>query len=491
MEDPARPSETLIFLPAGWDALEDDLPPPPAPAKPAPWFTLLFIGICFLVWGTTRHLRTNTEWPWRTPAGALWGPLVFSGQWWRLITALFTHQKFSHLFGNSITLLFFGTHIERRLGRLAFLAIFFFAGLAGALASLLAHPYLACYGASGAIAGLIGVTFVIHGLRLRTLSIKARWKFAAVAFVTLSTLWPTPVFDEVDYQAHLAGLAVGFLFGLAHASGILSRPRPRYALSAATLLILLTGFGWAKSAGAYVSLLQELESAENKQQTLAAHDLASGLFRQYPHRPDVLLFVVRTFESDFAFPEEAAAAKAGLALAPRDPHMLYHLANAEMNLGQCDDAEALRQQLMQIDNGIASPLSEQGCYDARYPGPILKDNGSPNFGVSGMHTYNQIAARLGPAEELSPGHYRWRRGFETLCIHTRPNGAITQSTETNDRHFSCDAKDRVSPPPTTPGPDVTSFSSSPLPIISPRKRTIGPDTHNQSNLQSTPSGSSQ
>ncbi len=467
--DPAEESQTILFLPPAWDALEDDPPPPSPPRKPAPYLTLLFIGICFVVWGTTRHLRTNTEWPWRTPAGALWGPLVFSGQWWRLITDLFTHERFSHLLGNSITLLFFGTHIERRLGRSAFLAIFFLAGLAGTLASLLTHPYLACYGASAAIAGLIGVTFVIHGLRFRTLSINARCKFAAVVFFTLCTLWPIPAFDEVDYQAHLAGLAFGFLFGLAHASGTLARPRPRYALTATTLLVLLTGFAWAKSAGAYVFLLQELERSENNHQTEAAHAQASDLFRRYPNRPDVLLFVVRTFQDTKAYSEEAAASRAGLALAPQAPDMLYHLANAEMNLGQCDDAEALRRQLMHIDAAKAAPLSEQGCYNARYPAPATRADGSPDFGVTGMRTYAQIAARLGPGEALSTGYYRWRRGFETLCIHTRPNGTLTQFAETNDRHFPCDAPDLDSPPPApeqpAPNPPPTNPKYEPLRLI--------------------------
>src|SRR5436190_12456513 len=63
--------------------------------------------------------------------GALFGPLVAQGDWWRLITAAFLHYGPIHLGMNMLALYWFGTVVESAIGHLRLLALEDAAGLAG------------------------------------------------------------------------------------------------------------------------------------------------------------------------------------------------------------------------------------------------------------------------------------------------------------------------------------------------------------------------
>jgi hypothetical protein len=308
----------------------------------------------------------------------------------------------------------------------------------------------------------MGATLVMHGLRLKSLSAKSRWKFAAVAILTLPIFWPPPSGSDIDYPAHLAGISFGMLFGLVVAFGLLAIPRLRNALTAACLILLIAGSAWARAAGQYVFTLEDAQRAEKNGHRGEAYRLASESFAQHPSRPDLLAVVVRIFEAANSYHEEESAARAGLAHDPNDTSMLFHLANAEMNLGQCDDALRNRSRLLRLDPSLAEPLLQEGCYDARYPGPDTRPNGGPDFGLNQMHTYAEVASRLGPGESLPGEFHQWRRGYRTLCLHTLPNGTIADATETNDPSFRCGEANTppiesspkpVAQPPTPPGLD--------------------------------------
>lgn len=82
-----------------------------------------------------------------------------------LFTALFLHAGPSHLIGNMFFLWVFGSAIERRMPRLQFVKYYLLAGVAGNLLSLVMYGLFAgetlhSLGASGAIAGLMGLYLV-------------------------------------------------------------------------------------------------------------------------------------------------------------------------------------------------------------------------------------------------------------------------------------------------------------------------------------------
>ena len=72
---------------------------------------------------------------------------------WTLITYMFVHAGFGHLFWNMLVLYFFGPRVETRLGGARFIGLYLVSGLGGALLSFI-DPAVFIIGASGAIFGV-------------------------------------------------------------------------------------------------------------------------------------------------------------------------------------------------------------------------------------------------------------------------------------------------------------------------------------------------
>jgi membrane associated rhomboid family serine protease len=94
--------------------------------------------------------------------GALYGPLVADGDWWRLITAAFLHYGPIHLGFNMLFLYWIGTPVEEYLGRSRFLLVYLVSGLAGSAGALVLSPGSVTVGASGAIFGILGAALVLE-----------------------------------------------------------------------------------------------------------------------------------------------------------------------------------------------------------------------------------------------------------------------------------------------------------------------------------------
>jgi membrane associated rhomboid family serine protease len=94
--------------------------------------------------------------------GALFGPLVGQGDWWRLITAAFLHYGPIHLGFNMFFLYWIGTPVEQYLGRARFLLVYLVSGLAGSAGALVLSPGAVTVGASGAIFGILGAALILE-----------------------------------------------------------------------------------------------------------------------------------------------------------------------------------------------------------------------------------------------------------------------------------------------------------------------------------------
>ncbi|RAC17454.1 rhomboid family intramembrane serine protease, partial [Burkholderia multivorans] len=87
---------------------------------------------------------------------------------WRLLTVALVHEQPSpiHLLANMIGLFFFGSFVERALGRWRFLAVYLLGAIGGSvMVLLLAEPWSRDWvtnniGASGAVFAIIGVLLV-------------------------------------------------------------------------------------------------------------------------------------------------------------------------------------------------------------------------------------------------------------------------------------------------------------------------------------------
>ncbi|EFL33423.1 rhomboid family protein [Streptomyces viridochromogenes DSM 40736] len=145
---------------------------------------------------------------------------VAGGEWYRMVTSMFTHQEIWHIAFNMLSLWWLGGPLEAALGRVRYLALYLVSGLAGsALAYLLASPNTATLGASGAIFGLFGATAVL----MRRLNYDMRPIIALLAINLIFTF--SPGFN-ISWQAHIGGLVAGVVIGYA----MVHAPRERRAL---------------------------------------------------------------------------------------------------------------------------------------------------------------------------------------------------------------------------------------------------------------------
>jgi len=127
---------------------------------------------------------------------------IATGQYYRLLTAMFLHLNVMHILFNMWALYVVGAPLEAMLGRIRYIALYFLSGFAGsALAYLLSDPRAETVGASGAIFGLFGALFVV-GRRLR-------FDIRPIGFVIALNLVLTFTLSGISWQGHVGGLIAG------------------------------------------------------------------------------------------------------------------------------------------------------------------------------------------------------------------------------------------------------------------------------------------
>lgn len=165
---------------------------------------------------------------------SLWPPAVADGQLYRLATAAFLHYGATHLLFNMWALYVVGPPLEMWLGRLRFGALYALSGLGGSVLVYLISPLnTATAGASGAIFGLFGATFVVA----KRLTLDVRW-VVAVIVVNLVFTFVVPAISSqrISWQGHVGGLVTGGLVAVAYVYP--PRERRNQIQAAATILVL-------------------------------------------------------------------------------------------------------------------------------------------------------------------------------------------------------------------------------------------------------------
>lgn len=143
-------------------------------------------------------------------AGALYGPDVLAGQWWRLVTAGFLHGGLLHLGVNMFSLVVLGRGIEsmlQRSGRWCFPTLYMGSLLGGSLGALVLEYDIPAVGASGAIFGLLGASVAIPQ------RLGLGWNgFGVVPWLGLNLVF-TFASPGISRGGHLGGLVAGLLIG--------------------------------------------------------------------------------------------------------------------------------------------------------------------------------------------------------------------------------------------------------------------------------------
>jgi membrane associated rhomboid family serine protease len=170
--------------------------------------------------------------------GALYGPLVAQGEWWRLVTGGFLHAQggygFIHIGFNMYLLWVLGQMLEPAVGRLRFLGIYAVGLLAGRAGAIAVSPHSVTVGASGAVFGLMGATF----FEMRARGIDPFQ--TGIGGLILINLVFSFAFSGISIGGHIGGLIGGSLAALALQAADRTR-RPELGYAALVLLIAVAG----------------------------------------------------------------------------------------------------------------------------------------------------------------------------------------------------------------------------------------------------------
>ena len=166
----------------------------------------------------------------RMQAPHLMGALMFAPAYtlhqpWSIVTYMFLHADTGHIFFNMLSLFFFGTRVEHRLGSSRFLQLYLWSGVAGALLSLVfaylplpipvSDPRIPIVGASGAVFGVMfAFAYYWPGDRVLLMGIIPVEARVLVTIMTLFAVFGgfTGAQAGIAHFAHLGGFVGGWLY---------------------------------------------------------------------------------------------------------------------------------------------------------------------------------------------------------------------------------------------------------------------------------------
>jgi len=149
--------------------------------------------------------------------------VVNAGAWWQVVTYMFVHGGWGHIFFNMLALFLFGIQLEQRMGSTEFLLYYFICGIGAGLATVFINlatgqGAVDVVGASGAIFALL-LAFATYFPDARIfifgiLPMRAPVAVALYAGIEIFSSF-TSFQSGVAHLTHLAGLLVGYCYLLA------------------------------------------------------------------------------------------------------------------------------------------------------------------------------------------------------------------------------------------------------------------------------------
>lgn len=168
--------------------------------------------------------------------GANYGPLVKSGQVFRLLTSAFLHIGVIHLLVNMYSLYVIGSQVENYIGKWKFLLIYFVSAISGNLLSVVFNTGISA-GASGAIFGLLGA-LLYFGLHYRLFL--GNVLVTQIIPVIILNLFIGFTIPGIDNSAHIGGLVGGYLATMA--LGLKGKSAKQDRINGLIVLILYLAF---------------------------------------------------------------------------------------------------------------------------------------------------------------------------------------------------------------------------------------------------------
>lgn len=141
--------------------------------------------------------------------------IIEQGEYGRFFTATLMHFGFGHLLNNMVMLGAAGSILERAIGKIKFVALYFIAGIGGCVFSYLemlhSGTYAVSAGASGSIFGIVGALawiLILHKGRYENLTGRGM-----IIMILLSLYYGFSTGD-VDNWGHIGGLVMGFVISM-------------------------------------------------------------------------------------------------------------------------------------------------------------------------------------------------------------------------------------------------------------------------------------
>jgi rhomboid protease GluP len=191
-------------------AVEPERPRGPLSIFPSPVHIIPAIVLFILFYAATAIYGVYPE------RDYLWisGDSIFMDhEYWRLLTAIFTHSDISHLLSNAPIFLVFGWMLKAYFGLSAFPIASIGIGLiTNAITVAVYDPRIHLIGASGMAYGMVSLwlVFYIHNDTYYSLPFRI---FRALGFAVIM-MFPTTFEPQVSYLSHAIGLVTGMMAGL-------------------------------------------------------------------------------------------------------------------------------------------------------------------------------------------------------------------------------------------------------------------------------------
>ena len=143
--------------------------------------------------------------------GATMNYLIEKGEVWRLLTAVFIHDGFSHLIFNIFALYVFAPIIEKELGKFKFLIMYLSSGVLGNFFTyLLKDDTYSSVGASGAVFGVLGA---VLALAITSWNKNEELKITIIPVIIISIVL-TFLQPNINETAHIGGFLSGLIISL-------------------------------------------------------------------------------------------------------------------------------------------------------------------------------------------------------------------------------------------------------------------------------------
>jgi len=155
--------------------------------------------------------------------GAMYGPLIAAGQWWRIVTGSFLHGGFLHILFNMVALWQIGLFTERIFGSNRMLLLYTISMFGGGWAIYHFTFGEITVGASGAIFGIFGsltAAGIMLGERGRSLVT------SNIGIIILNLVIGFMAPTHISNAGHIGGLVCGFIAGFIFMPRRLLRPAP-------------------------------------------------------------------------------------------------------------------------------------------------------------------------------------------------------------------------------------------------------------------------